>query len=618
MARIKESSVREVVSASDMVEVVSGRTALRKAGARYTGRCPFHEERTPSFSVNAADKLYHCFGCGKGGDVITFVRETENLDFAGAVEWLAERFRVTLEYEETSPQQEESRKRRDRLHAVLDQAASFYERYLWEAAAGVPVRAYLESRGLGEAVCREFRLGLSPGTGLAQKAREKGFTADELRAAGLTNARGNDYFPQRLMFPLADARGRIVGFQARKLHDDDPLRGKYVNSPEGELFHKSAILYGLNLARTAVAKQERAVVVEGNTDVIALRQAGFEPVVASMGTALTERQLKELQRLTRRLYLCFDSDAAGEDATLRGMELATTLGFDVRVVSLPKGQDPADAPAGFEQRLGGAASYVVHRVRLELERAPDRQEAFVRAREVLAKVEDSPERQDALRLLADTLDLPRETLAGLGAKAADGARVTAGRALAGDAGEGRAARAARPRRVCPPSGARHAPGGALGRPLRLGAAPALPDTARRRRGGGRDADRAPRRARRARSPRGARRADRQGAPAQPASSPPPPRARRRRARAGAGVAGCAGETERSGTGDSLTPVPPAASSFYLLLSMFQVAPRNPRSTRLPPDGCPKPFTCRSRAGLRRCRRHPRLDHLERRRGRRCR
>ena len=476
MARIKESSVREVVSAADMVEVVSGRTALRKAGARYSGRCPFHEERTPSFSVNPADKLYHCFGCGKGGDVITFVRETENLDFAGAVEWLAERFRVTLEYEETSPQQEESRKRRDRLHAVLDQAASFYERYLWDGAAGVAVRAYLESRGLGEAVCREFRLGLSPGTGLAQKARQKGFTPDELRGAGLTNARGNDYFPQRLMFPLADARGRIVGFQARKLHDDDPLRGKYVNSPEGELFHKSAILYGLNLARTAIAKQERAVVVEGNTDVIALRQAGFEPVVASMGTALTERQLKELQRLTRRLYLCFDSDAAGEEATLRGMELATTLGFDVRVVALPKGQDPADAPAGFEQRLSGAASYVVHRVRLELERTPDRQEAFVRVREVLAKVEDSPERQDALRLVADTLDLPRETLVRAGGEGAGTAHARRRGALAGDAREGRAARAAGPRSVRAASRARHAPGRAVRRSLRLGAAPPLPGT----------------------------------------------------------------------------------------------------------------------------------------------
>src|SRR5215208_541993 len=408
-----------------MVEVVSGRTALRRAGARYSGRCPFHEERTPSFSVNPVEKLYHCFGCGKGGDVITFVRETENLDFAEAVEWLADRFRVTLEYEESSPRIEEARKRRERLLAVLDQATAFYERHLWETAAGAPVRAYLESRGLGEAICREFRLGLSPGAGLAAKAHERGFTADELRAAGLTNVRGNDYFPQRLMFPLADARGRIVGFQARKLHEDDPLRGKYVNSPEGELFHKSAILYGLHLARTAIAKQERAVVVEGNTDVIDLRQAAFEPVVASMGTALTERQLKELQRLTRRIYLCFDSDAAGEDATLRGMELATTLGFDVRVVTLPKGEDPADAPAGFEQRLTGASSYVVHRVRLELERTPDRQEAFVRAREVLTKVDDSPERQEALRLLADTLDLPRETLAGLGAKAPEAGRPRA-------------------------------------------------------------------------------------------------------------------------------------------------------------------------------------------------
>ena len=149
MARIKESSVREVVAAADMVELVSGRTTLRKSGARYSGRCPFHEERTPSFSVNAADKLYHCFGCGKGGDVISFVRETENLEFVEAVEWLAERFRVQLEYEELSPHVEEGRRRRDRLHALLDQAAAFYERRLWDAAAGRSAREYLASRGLG-------------------------------------------------------------------------------------------------------------------------------------------------------------------------------------------------------------------------------------------------------------------------------------------------------------------------------------------------------------------------------------------------------------------------------------------------------------------------------------
>jgi DNA primase len=405
MPRIKDASVREAIDAADMVEVVSGRTQLRKTGARYVGRCPFHEERTPSFSVNAQDKLFYCFGCGKGGDVITFVRETEQLDFAQAVEWLAERFRVSLEYEELTPQFEESRKRRERLHALLDQAASFYERHLWETAAGTPVRAYLESRGLAEPACREFRLGLSPGRGLAEKAQEKGFTRDELRRAGLTNARGNDYFPQRLMFPLADARGRIVGFQARKLREDDPLRGKYVNSPEGELFHKSAILYGLHLARPAIAKQERAVVVEGNTDVIALRQAGLEPVVASMGTALTEQQLKELQRLTRRLYLCFDADAAGEEATLRGMELADKRGFEVRVVTMPAGTDPADEPQRFEERLPGAESYVMYRVRLEDERTPDRQSYHSWAQRFLNAIPDSPERLQASRYVNDRLGM---------------------------------------------------------------------------------------------------------------------------------------------------------------------------------------------------------------------
>ena len=424
MARIKDSSVRDVIAAADMVEVVSGKTQLRRAsGSRYTGRCPFHEEKTPSFSVNPVDKLYYCFGCGKGGDVISFVRETESLDFVGAVEWLAERFRVSIEVEEASPRVEAERRRRERLYALLEQTTVFFERLLWEGDAGEPVRAYLNERGLGEAVSREFRLGLSPGGGLGEKAAEKGFSKDELRAAGLATVRGGDYFPQRLMFPLADSRGRVVGFQARKLREDDPLRGKYVNSPEGDLFHKGSILYGLHLAKASISKLDYAAVVEGNTDVIALRQAGFEPVVASMGTALTDRQLRELGRLTRKVYLCFDADAAGQEATLRGMELAVAQKFDVKVVTLPRGQDPADSPEGFADRLGGAESYLVYRVRLEIERSADRQEGFVRAREVLAKAEDSPERQEALRLLADRLDLPRDTLAGLAPARGGGSRT---------------------------------------------------------------------------------------------------------------------------------------------------------------------------------------------------
>jgi DNA primase len=413
VARIKEGSVEEVRAAADMVAVVSARTPLRKAGGRYLGRCPFHEERTPSFSVNATDKLYYCFGCGAKGDLITFVRETEQLDFAGAIEWLADRFNVQIEYEETSPQQDARRRRRERLLELLDAAASFYERYLWESQAGSLARDYLAGRGLGEHVCREYRLGLAlGGTTLTRKALERNFTREELVAAGLVNRRGNDYFSGRLLFPLGDARGRVLGFQARKLREDDPLRAKYVNSPEGELFRKGDLLYGLDRARAAIAKQERAV-VEGNTDVLALRQTGIEPVVASMGTALTERQLKELGRLTTRVWLCFDGDAAGEAATLRGMELAAGQGLDVRVVALPPGLDPADLADGFEQRLGSAESYLGYRVRLEIERAEDRQDAFVRVREVLSRFEDSPERQDAIRHAADKLDLPKETQAGL-------------------------------------------------------------------------------------------------------------------------------------------------------------------------------------------------------------
>jgi DNA primase len=432
MARIKDSSVEAVKAAANIVDLVEARTRLRKVGSRYTGLCPFHQEKTPSFSVSPDRGTYHCFGCGVGGDSISFVREMEGLDFVGAIEWLADRFRVPLEYEESSPEADAKRKRRERLHALLDQAASFYERALW-AESGKPVQEYLASRGLSEDACREFRLGLSPaGATLAKKAREKGFTQQELAGAGLVTRRGTDYFQRRLMFPLADARGRVVGFQARKLHEDDPLRGKYVNSPESELFHKSNVLYGFHLARPAISKEDRAIVVEGNPDVIALRQEGLQPVVASMGTALTEGQLRELGRLTQRVFLCFDADAAGEEATLRGMELALRQGFDVRVVALPKGKDPADDPSGFEDRLASAEPYAVHRVRLEIERARDRQHAYLRVQDVLNGIPDSPERHDAWRLANDRLGLTVQLRAAGAATGAAGAAASPRMIDAGD------------------------------------------------------------------------------------------------------------------------------------------------------------------------------------------
>ena len=407
MALIKKSSIEAAVAAADMVEIVSGRTQLRRSGAQWTGRCPFHDDQNPSFSVNPVEKLYHCFSCGKGGDLIKFVQETEGLDFAPAVEWLADRYGVELEYEETAPGFEARRSRRERLLALLDSAARFYERNLWDSAAGEPVRAYLAERGLAEETCRAFRLGLSPGGDrLAAKARAKGYAQEELVAAGLVNRAGNDYFAGRLVFPLADGRGRVLGFGARRLSEDDPIKAKYVNSPEGELFRKSAIVYGLDKARATIAKEDRAVVVEGYTDVMALHQHGLRGVVASMGTALTEPQLRELRRLTRRLYLCFDADAAGAEATLRGMELANRQFEEVWVVPLPPGADPAEAAEDFEERLEGATEYLVHRVKLEIDRASSPQSAFDAVQALILKAPRGPDQERAARYAANRLEVP--------------------------------------------------------------------------------------------------------------------------------------------------------------------------------------------------------------------
>jgi DNA primase len=416
VARIKDESVERVKAAMEILPLVEDVVRLRKAGSTYKGLCPFHQERTPSFTVSPARGTFKCFGCGEGGDAITFVEKTENVDFVGAIELLARRFGVELKYEEASPEQEQKRRREERLRALLERAAEFYSRVLWDSDGGAGPRDYLASRGLGEEVCREFRLGYAPGGArLASRALQEGYTRDELLAVGLANRRGNDYFQRRIVFPLADARGRVRGFQARKLHDDDQLQAKYVNSPEGELFRKGDLLYGLDTARQAIAREDRAVVVEGNTDVIALRQAGFAPVVASMGTALTEAQLRELgpNRLTKRLFLCFDADAAGQDATLRGMELAVARDFDVKIVALQAGTDPADDPAAFERQLATPVSYPVHRVRLLYAKAPDRNAAFAAIESFLRAQPDSPEHLDARRLATDLLDLPPETQAAL-------------------------------------------------------------------------------------------------------------------------------------------------------------------------------------------------------------
>ena len=420
MSRIAPESVEQVKAAVDMVDLVSGRTQLRRQGARFVGRCPFHDERTPSFGVDPVQKFYKCFGCDAGGDAIRFVEETEGLDFTGSVEWLAARYGVTLTYEEASPQAAQRRDERRRMSELLETAAAFYERFLWQAEEGAQARVYLGERGIGEPAAREFRLGFAPAAWdrVCRAAAARGFSEDELRRAGLSSKgrRGPvDRFRGRLMFPLADARGRVVGFGARQMPDGQPP--KYLNSPESPMFSKSAVVYGLDRARRAISAAGRAIVVEGYTDVIALHQAGLTTAVASMGTALTEAQVTELRRLCDTLVLAFDADAAGEAAALKGMELARAKQLTVLVAELPEGRDPADMavadPAHLEQALDAATGLLTFRIRHLLAAGGTRDQRYERLQAVLRAEPPSVERDEAVRLVAGGLELTDDLAAAL-------------------------------------------------------------------------------------------------------------------------------------------------------------------------------------------------------------
>jgi DNA primase len=427
MSRISARSLEAVKERADIVELARARTELRQVRDEWIGRCPFHEERSPSFSVNAGKKLYYCFGCHAKGDVIEFVRQTEAVDYVGAIEWLASRYGLELEYEEASPVEEARRRRDDRLRTLLDETARWYARRLTSGAAGSAAREYLSGRGLGDEVIERYGVGLAPEgwDGLSRAAQGRGYTVDELVTAGLAvRARtGNvvDHFRGRLMFPIADARGRVVAFGGRVLPGSDDTR-KYVNSPEGPLFHKGEVLYGLHLARTEIARRDLALVVEGYTDALALAQAGHPNVVASQGTALTERQLRLLRGLSRNVVLLFDGDAAGADAALRGVQLAEREGLSVRVAVLPKGLDPADAaieqPDVLAAAVSGAPSVLAYRVQTQLDAADmssatGRDAAFGVLRAILVDAPPSIERAELVQQVAGRLRLPADLTAEL-------------------------------------------------------------------------------------------------------------------------------------------------------------------------------------------------------------
>jgi DNA primase len=429
MALYTDDSKDRVRDAVDMVTLVETKTELRRQGpASYVGLCPFHEERTPSFSINPVKKAYYCFGCQAGGDAFRFVQETEGLDFKGALEFLADRFGVELERASEDPREAERRQRRERLLELLERTTVYYERYLWDSKEAEPARAYLAERGLGEDVLKEFRVGYAPSAwdAVLNASRRGGFQNRELYDVGLVqrsqkSGKIYDRFRRRIMFPLADSRGRVLGFGARALGSDQ--QPKYLNTADGEIYHKGKHLYGTHLARAQASKAGVVIACEGYTDVIALHQAGLRNAVGIMGTALTEDQVGELAKLASTVALALDADRAGQDAMLRAERVAAGRSLELRVVPLPEGADPADLVAregaeAMSALVEGSVALVRFRVERVLARArtdsaEGKDRALQELRPAMSALGPSAMREELLRLISDRLALPASLVASL-------------------------------------------------------------------------------------------------------------------------------------------------------------------------------------------------------------
>jgi DNA primase len=418
MALISPESLERVKQTADVVEVISTHTDLRRQGARWVGLCPFHEERTPSFSVDAQEKLYHCFGCGVGGDVIKFVEEKEGLGFAEAVELLADRYGVELEREQEDPRAEERRRQRRRLEQLLERTAAYYANYFWESEEAGKAREYLAGRGLGEEVLRAYGVGFAPSAWdkILVRGQQAGFSVAELRGVGLAQRgrSGGEYDRFRSRIMIRDRRGRTLGFGGRAMRSDQGA--KYVNTAETDFFHKSQMLYGVDLAKAAIAKAGRAVVVEGYTDVLALRQAGVEEAVGVMGTAITGEQVATLSGMVDEVVLALDADSAGQEAMLRAQRVASGRKMRLRVAAMPAGVDPAemmaepDGAERFRALVEAAVGLSDFQVGLVLDGTDAgspaaRDRALDEVAPVLAGMPESASRDDLVRRVAEQLDL---------------------------------------------------------------------------------------------------------------------------------------------------------------------------------------------------------------------
>lgn len=406
---------------NDIASVVAEYVTLKKSGKTLSGRCPFHHEKTPSFTVSPEKQFFYCFGCGAGGDVFTFVMRIENLTFPQAAKWLAERAQIPWEQEE-DPDMARRRQERDDIFRLHKLAADFYNQILLQSPQAQAARDYLSGRGLGEEAISRFNLGyaLPVWDGLVRLFKKKEISMVLAERAGLVltgNSGFFDRFRDRIMFPIWDPQGRVAAFGGRMLGEGQP---KYLNSPDTPVFSKGRYLYGLFQAKEAIRAKSEAVIVEGYTDVIQAHINGFPEVVASLGTALTVEQIKTLRRYAQQVVIAYDADAAGQSAMVRGLDLVRQSGIAVRVATLPEGDDPdtllrRGGIEGFRAAIEQGDDLFLFKLNQVLKghniTTPEgKSRAAAASIPLLAEVESRVAREEYLRLLAHRLQVTEETL----------------------------------------------------------------------------------------------------------------------------------------------------------------------------------------------------------------
>ena len=416
---IDNQIIEEIKSRNDIVDVISSYTALKRAGSNMQGLCPFHSEKTPSFTVFTANQNYYCFGCGAGGDVITFVRQIENLEYVPALEFLAKRAGITLP---ESTRRTEGGFDRTRMQNMNRDAARFFRECLFDSNIGAAAMEYLQKRGLDTATIKRFGLGFSPASfpTLRRHMKNLGYTEEELIAGflcGRNQITGNlyDYFRNRVMFPIIDVSGNVIAFGGRVMDDSQP---KYLNSSDTPVFKKSKNLFALNFARTACA--DELILCEGYMDVIAMHAAGFTNAVATLGTALTPEQARIMSRYTKKVLISYDSDAAGQKAANRAIGILGEVGLDVRVLKISGAKDPDEfikkyGADKFSEQLAGSRGKFEYNMDNVLARyniaIPDEKiKACAELCALIAEIYSSAEREIYIGAVAKKLEIPSESI----------------------------------------------------------------------------------------------------------------------------------------------------------------------------------------------------------------